>query len=148
MPDEATEWPENLVENEPAIVPPEIKPAFSLRGKGQFWSPAYRSLANRKLTNWINAQSEPSMLPTYHAGSTRSKLIRVLRDGHYGVNLTRDEMDAFSCWIDLLVPYLGSYTECMNPDDLAKYNRMISKRRKWEEQEQRNISDLIRERGR
>ncbi len=148
MPEEATDWPENLVENEPAVVPPEIKPAFSLRGKGQFWSPAYRSLANRKLTNWINAQSEPNMLPPYHAGSTRSKLIRVLRDGHYDVNLTRDEMDAFSCWIDLLVPYLGSYTECMNSDDLAKYNRMIAKRRNWEQQEQRNISDLIRERGR
>jgi hypothetical protein len=74
-------------------------------------------------------------------------LIKVLREGHYGVKLTGEEMDLFACWIDLLVPYLGSYTECMNPRDLAKYEKMMAKRRMWEEQEEKNIAEFLRERG-
>ena len=148
IPEAATEWPEGVVENGAVAVGAEVKAAFSLKGGPGFWSPAYRSLANRRVVNWINAQSEPSMLPAYHAGSTRSKLIGLLREGHYGVKLTGEEMDAFSCWVDLLVPYLGDYTECMNAGDRAKYEKMMKKRRGWEEQEERNIGELVRERGR
>ena len=148
LPEFSSEWVEGPAENGAAVVGAEVKPAFSLRGGPGFWSPAYRSLANRRVANWINAQSEPNMLPPYHAGSTQSKLIGLLREGHYEVKLTGEEMDLFSCWIDLLVPYLGSYTECMNPRDLAKYEKMMTKRRKWEEQEEKNIAEFVRERGR
>jgi hypothetical protein len=143
MPEFSSEWMKGVV-----VEAAEVKAAFSLNGGPGFWSPAYRSLANRRVVNWINAQSEPNMLPAYHAGSTRSKLIGLLREGHYGVKMTDEEMDAFSCWIDLLVPYLGAYTECMNAGDRAKYEKMMKKRRGWEEQEERNIEQLIRERGR
>ncbi len=130
----------------PADVPTDIKPAFSLKRGPGFWSPAYRALANRRVTDWINPQSEPHLLPARHSGSSRSKLIMLLREGHYDVKLTAKELDAFRCWIDLLVPYLGSYTEGMNEQDAAAYERLMAKRRRWEAQEQRNIEQYIRER--
>jgi hypothetical protein len=104
-------------------------------------------MANRKLTNWINPQSEPGMLPAYHAGAARTRWIALLREEHYSVKLTAAEMDRFVTWIDLLVPYLGEYTEIMSERDLARYNRMMAKRQRWLDQERKNIEEFIRDRG-
>ena len=151
--------PRGPIHEEASEVPPDpedgarqapngrIVPAFSLKGGAAFWSPAYRSLANRRVTSWIDPQSEPGMLPPYHAGATGSKLIKLLTNGHYDVKLSKEDMDKFACWIDLLVPYLGDYTELMNDHDLATYNRLMNKRNRWLAQEQQNIQEFIRDRG-
>ena len=64
-----------------------------------------------RLVNWIGAQSVPSLLPPYFAGSARSELLTLLEKGHQGVKLSREELDKLACWIDLLVPYCGDYRE-------------------------------------
>jgi hypothetical protein len=34
-----------------------------------------------------------------------------VEQGHEDVKLSQEEMDKIACWIDLLVPYCGDYTE-------------------------------------
>ena len=134
------------------LAPPAsgLRPAFSLKGiqtldpgSQRKWSDAYRALANRRVADWINIQSQPSMLPPYQAGAAKSKLIAMLEEGHNGVRLAPEELERIATWIDLLVPYCGDYTEAMAEGGLPKYQRFLDKRRKWEEQEARNIAELL-----
>jgi len=145
---------------------PEEK-AFSLLGtqtaeqrSGRRWSDAYLALTQARgdalsghpnpLVRWISAQSVPTMLPPYHAGAARSGLISLLESGHGGVKLSREEMDRIACWIDLLVPYCGDYTEAnaWSEGEVKKYAHFRAKRTRMEEIDRKNIELLIRERGR
>lgn len=144
--------------------------AFSLLSREVFdtsakrrWSEAYLMLTNSRpdsivggpvtftgksgdLVNWVGAQSAPPMLPPYAAGAARSRLMTLLQDRHAGVNLSKEELRTIACWIDLLVPFCGDYTEAhaWTDEERAKYDRFLSKRRRMEEVERRNIEDLIR----
>jgi hypothetical protein len=122
----------------------DVKPSFSLAGAPGAWSPAYRALANRKVADWVNPQSEPSMMPPYSAGAVKSKLISILDEGHYGVKLAAEELDRIAIWIDLAVPCFGDYTEGLQGQDLAKYQHFLQKRGRWQAQEDENISEYIR----
>jgi hypothetical protein len=55
-------------------------------------------------------------------------------------------MDKIACWIDLLVPYCGDYTEAntWSEDEVRKYQRYATKRLRMEEIEQDNIRDMLR----
>ena len=128
-----------------------VQPAFSLKGKQTLdvnsrrkWSDSYLALAHRGIADWINVQSEPSPLPPYHAGATKSRLISMLEEGYYGVKLSREELDCIACWIDLLVPYCGDYTEAMDESVLPRYLHFLNKRKRMEEQEAKNIQEFIR----
>ncbi len=155
---------------ETASRPPEEKPqpeptaaenkAFSLldertedgRAK-RLWSDSYLALTQKgrpnKVVNWLNAQSIPPMLPPYFAGAARSELISMLQKGHNDVKLSREEMDKLACWIDLLVPFCGDYTEAnsWNDKEKAKYTRYQSKRERMEALERENIRALLKRRG-
>ena len=48
-------------------------------------------------------------MPPYTYGSHRSKLISVLRAGHYDVKLSREEFIRLVTWVDANAPYYGSY---------------------------------------
>ena len=147
---------------------PAEKTAFSLLGtqnieqkSGRRWSDAYLALTGAgrldqtnkgtlsgrptELVNWISVQSEPHMLPPYHQGAATSRLIDLLCDGHYDVELTGEEMDKIACWIDLLVPYCGDYTEAnaWSQDDRRKYAHFLAKRRRMEVAERRNVEALL-----
>jgi len=102
--------------------------------------------ANR-MVNWIGAQSVPSALPPYFAGAARSELMPLLESGHRGAALSREELEKIACWIDLLVPYCGDYTEANSwtPQEHAKYARFLNKRREMEKIEARNIAELLQQ---
>lgn len=138
--------------------------SFSLLGaetpeamSGRTWSDSYRALLHayphdgalagkpNEWVNWIGVQSAPPMLPPYSGGAARSGLVTLLDDGHYGVDLSREEMDKIACWIDLLVPYCGDYLEAnvWSPDDLAKYDHFVQKRKRMERIERKNIEELL-----
>ena len=51
------------------------------------------------------------MLPPCAMGSTRSGVMRHLASEHHGVQTTEEERRVFACWIDLGVPFGGSYAE-------------------------------------
>ena len=131
---------------------PAITPAFSLRGiqtadgrSLRKWSDSYLALANRRVADWINVQSEPSMLPPYKAGAARSKLITMLAEGHNGVKLTPAELHRLATWIDLLVPYCSDYAEAnaWNDADSQKHARYLAKRKRMEDLERENIQALL-----
>ena len=126
------------------------KAAFSLKGTGpldpgslRYWSDAYLALADRRVSDWINIQSVPSMLPPYHAGAATSPLINMLRSGHNGVELSDDELHRIATWIDLLVPFCGDYRDGLQGDHLRKYEHFQAKRDRWEAQEARNVEALL-----
>jgi len=143
--------------------------AFSLLGKQTIdgrakrkWSEAYLSLTQAlpverpdagsfgrgnqdgELVNWINNMSVPTMLPAYYRGAAKSKLITILEKGHEGVKLSREEMDKIACWIDLVVPYCGDYTEAnaWSEEEIRRYDHFMEKRRRMEKIERRNIREL------
>jgi hypothetical protein len=119
-----------------------VKPAFSLKG-GRVWSDAYMALANPNVATWTSPQSAPTMPPPYDAGANKSKLIDMLEKGHNGVRLSPEEIDRISTWIDLAVPCYGDYTEGLSGGDLDRYNHFLDKRTRWEQQEERNIQELL-----
>jgi hypothetical protein len=97
------------------------------------------------LVNWMNVQEVPTLLPPYHAGSAKSKLLAMLRDGHKDVKLAREDLDKIACWIDLLVPYCTDYTEsnAWTLQELAAYEKRVQKRRDMEAVERQNIREYV-----
>jgi len=98
-----------------------------------------------EMVNWIDAQSVPTLLPPCFAGAARSRLVKLLEDGHRGVKLSREELARLACWIDLAVPYCGNYLEAnaWTPEEKARYEHFEEKRRRMEQQEQSNLDEWI-----
>ena len=139
-----------------ALAPDGAKKAFSLldartldAGSKRMWSDSYLALTRggtpNRLVNWLNVQSIPPMLPPYFAGATKSELVILLEKGHYEVKLNREEMDKIACWIDLLVPFCGDYTEAnaWNEAEKKKYAYFLAKRERMAAVERENIRALL-----
>lgn len=110
-------------------------------GAGQ----AFRGNPQGRVVNWISSQSVPEELPPYSAGSSKSALLSLLERGHKDVKLSRDELDIIACWIDLGVPYCGSYLEAnaWTEEEMKRYERFAEKRRQMEEIDQDSIRALL-----
>jgi hydrazine synthase alpha subunit-like protein len=120
---------------------------------GRLWSDSYLSLTKAyddrgflkgrsdDVVNWINVQDVPPMLPPYHGGAARSRLMTMLEKGHGKIELSREEMEKIACWLDLLVPYCGDYTEanCWTEEEKAKYAHFLDKRQRMEAIEKDNL---------
>ncbi len=74
--------------------------------------------AGRGIINWLHVSSTCAMLPPYAYGSTSSPLMNYLEPTHYGVQLTPEEKERVACWIDLNVPFAGSWMELNYWDQL------------------------------
>lgn len=129
--------------------------SLSLEGTGELdskslkrWSDGYLTLADPKYCRWISPQSPPTMLPPYHAGAVKSPLIELLQKGHEEVRLSPEEMRTIACWIDLGVPYAGKYTETMESDAAEKYHHWLQRRRKWADEDEKNIEAYVDSRNR
>jgi hypothetical protein len=96
-----------------------------------------------KYLNWLSPQSIPPLLPPYTAGSAKSPLFQMVANHNPPVKISREELDKIACWIDLLVPHDGEYTESMSEDDQAVYRVKLSKRKAWEAVEKANIASYI-----
>jgi hypothetical protein len=81
---------------------------------------SYENMIARDLVGYIqefigpkpegaDAMGYAPAVPPYTYGSHRSKLVQVLRQGHYDVQLTREEMISLTTWVDSNAPYYGSY---------------------------------------
>ncbi len=128
---------------------------------GRVWSDSYLALTQARtltgmdgayvagqpnpLVNWVAAQSVPEMIPPYSAGSASSRLIGMLREGHGGVSLSREEFDKLCCWIDLGVPYCGDYAEAAawTDDERALYEAFAEKRRVQEDAEHAAVEQWL-----
>lgn len=128
--------------------------AFSLLAKRnrdekalRFWTDSYQNLVRpgkNALVTTINIQEGPPMLPPYHGGACRSRLLQVLTAGHHGVRLAREDLAKIACWIDLLVPFCGDYEEeaAWNEADRKKYAHFLAKRRTQEAAEAVSLEAL------
>ncbi|HPA18190.1 MAG TPA: hypothetical protein PLU30_10615 [Verrucomicrobiae bacterium] len=67
--------------------------------------------AGKGIINWLHVSSACAMLPPYSYGSCSSPLMNYLEPSHYGVQLADEEKSKVACWIDLNVPYCGSWME-------------------------------------
>ena len=61
-----------------------------------------------KMVNFVG-DGPPGVLPAYAWGSHRSKLVRVLKEEHHDVKLSKDEMERITSWIDVNAVYYGHY---------------------------------------
>jgi len=122
------------------------------------WSEAYVNLTNcgkrnhalignpNEIVNWITSQSVPTLLPPYFAGSTKSKLIKMLEEGHGKTKLSKAEIRRIATWIDLGVPFCGDYKEAntWSEKDMKQYDHFLKKRQDMEEIIEKNIDDMLK----
>ena len=96
-----------------------------------------------KYLNWLSPQSIPTLLPPYTAGAAKSPLFQMVANHKPPVKISREELDKIACWIDLLVPHDGEYTESMSDEDQAVYRVKLNKRKAWQALEEANIASYI-----
>ncbi|MHB8901854.1 MAG: HzsA-related protein, partial [Thermoguttaceae bacterium] len=82
---------------------------------------------------WLKPRSRAVMLPPYHTGACKSKIMDYLQPTHYDVRVSENERRTFACWLDLLVPFCGSYTQHNTWTDAekAEYGYFQEKRRAY-----------------
>ncbi len=78
---------------------------------------SYNELWRKKYIKAIGAGPSDIQQP-YSWGSHVSKLVDVVREGHYDVKLSSDEFERIVTWIDLNGPYYPRY-DCAYPDNLT-----------------------------
>ncbi len=102
-----------------------------------------------EMVNWVPAQSPPTMLPPYCVGAAKSRLVKLVEDGHGGERLSAEEMAKLACWIDLAVPFCGDYREAnaWSEDEKALYERFLRKRQGMTQTERANVEALIADRA-
>jgi Hydrazine synthase alpha subunit middle domain/F5/8 type C domain len=94
------------------------EPAGKLALTGQFgsasdpYSVSYRSLARRQWVHWFDSVNGGEWIPVTKPGefgARASRLIALLRAGHEGAKLPPDDLERLCLWIDLNVPFYGTY---------------------------------------
>lgn len=80
--------------------------------------------------NWYSCMGRSAMLPPYAQGSATSLLMAYFDPVHHGVVATEDEKRVVQCWIDLAIPFVGSYCEATvwSDDDRKIYDYHQQKR--------------------
>jgi hypothetical protein len=84
----------------------------------EYFSRSYENLMNRQFIAYIQefygpqpdaqvTNAEP--VPPRTVGSHASRLMTILRHGHYDAKLTREELVRLATWIDANGPYYGTY---------------------------------------
>jgi hypothetical protein len=79
------------------------------------YSTAYLALTckgqcNEKI-NFAHGLGFAPFKPPYSFGAAKSSVWRMLAKGHHEARLTDAELRTLACWIDLAVPFCGSYVE-------------------------------------
>ena len=83
-----------------------------------YFSHSYETIMNRKLVAYIQEFQGPQpraqktnvvTLPPYSLGSHASRLITLIREGHYDCQLSREDLIRLTTWADSNAPYYGSY---------------------------------------
>ena len=110
------------------------------------WAKDFRAPSHRKFTesykaltrggyqsafcNWYSSTGRSAMLPPRAQGSSNSQVMDRFEPSHHGVQVTDDEKRVVACWIDLAIPFVGSYCEATDwtDDDRKVYDYHQRKR--------------------
>jgi hypothetical protein len=99
------------------------KPEAQLNLSGQMtehYSVSYENIMDRKLVKTFYEGSDfagSKAVPPKTVGSHNSRLIEILRSGHEGVKLSREEFVRLVTWVDANAQYFGSYWPQVLADD-------------------------------
>lgn len=101
----------------------------------------YGKVKGNSCMEWLETRSRSEMLPPYHTGSCKSRLMKFLEPDHYGVQVSENEKRTVACWIDLLIPFCGSYSDAntWTDEEKAIYRYHLEKRRFFAEQEMEEV---------
>ncbi|MDO4857760.1 MAG: hypothetical protein Q4A17_07430 [Thermoguttaceae bacterium] len=91
---------------------------------------------------WLKPRSRAEMLPPKMYGAVNSpKIFTYFEPSHYGVQMSDAEKRTFACWLDLLIPFCGSYCEANTWTDEEKkeYEYFQEKRRIYAEEERKTL---------
>ena len=88
---------------------------------------------NNPWMTWLKPRSRAVMLPPYHTGACKSKIMNCFEPAHYDVKVSENEKRTFACWLDLLIPFCGSYTQhnTWTEAEKAEYRYFQEKRRTY-----------------
>ena len=92
------------------------KPGWKTRvDAGRAFTESYFALTEKgrqtPRLNWYSSTGVSSLLPPYALGSSQSTLMRNFSAAHHGTAVTDEERRVVACWIDLGIPFGGSYAE-------------------------------------
>jgi len=86
-----------------------------LKASHREFTESYRALTGggrqTEFSSWYSSGGICEPLPPYAQGSSVSRLMDYLEPSHHGVRVTDDEKRVIACWLDLGVPFGGSYPE-------------------------------------
>jgi hypothetical protein len=88
---------------------PKDKKAYVRFGRGNRFSNSYHNLHPYVRRNGVEGDYHPLTPLEFHAD--RSELTQILRKNHHGVKLDKEAWDRFITWIDLNVPFYGTWSE-------------------------------------
>lgn len=70
-------------------------------------------------------EAEMYVLKPYEYHASNSELVRILKKGHYGVELTDKEWKALYAWIDMNMPDAGTFENITKQNGFDQYTRRI-----------------------
>jgi len=90
--------------------------------------------------NWPSSSGVSELIPPYAMGSARSAIMAKFGGGHHGAKPSDAERRVFACWIDLGVPFGGSYCEATDwtDDERRIYDYHQRKRAAFAESERQS----------
>lgn len=91
-----------------------LDPGYSVHAR---FSPSY--LALRRLVRGHTIESDMHLLEPGEYAADTTQLIRMLRAGHYGVELDPEAWDRLITWIDLNTPFHGAWHEILGEGYVA-----------------------------
>jgi formylglycine-generating enzyme required for sulfatase activity len=94
--------------------------------KPEEFSRAYYNLQRYVYRHGPEGELAVLMPMEYHANV--SELVQMLQKGHHGVQLTDEEWDRIIAWIDLNVPFYGSWADTMGRDGRGPSDRLENRR--------------------
>ena len=99
-----------------------------------------------KRVNWYSSTGRSDMLPPRAQGSAASSIMKCLTPAHHGVQTTEEDRRVFACWIDLGIPFGGSYAEATrwNDEDKNVYDYHQKKRTAFAAQELETERNAVR----
>lgn len=88
---------------------PDSKDAYLRVGKGNYFSSSYHALHPYVRRNGLEGDYHTLTPLEFHADT--SELIQILKKNHHGVELDKEGWDRLVTWIDLNVPFYGTWNE-------------------------------------
>jgi formylglycine-generating enzyme required for sulfatase activity len=111
---------------------PDLRDLPAEGKKERLFDPSWFSRSYTALQRYVRRPGPESLMEVLPAGdhhADQSELVQMLRKGHQGVELNAEEWDRIITWIDINVPFYGTWGE--NPTTTKAGHEALAKRKQW-----------------